>query len=121
MDAGSGAVPFTTPHPAFGAAEGRALHCARFVYSDAEWRAQFIDRPQPAHCVEGEGWRAIVQGDRLLDLEGDRQRALEHLGPISAYSTTSEEWPGFESTPGFLGVIGDDIPTDWDVRNGDRM
>ena len=46
---------------------------------------------------------------------------LHLLGEVFAYSTTSEEWPGFESTPGFLGVAGDNVPTEWDVRNGDRM
>jgi GNAT superfamily N-acetyltransferase len=94
---------------------------AHFVYTDDEWQAQFIDRPHAAHCVGGDGWRAIVEGNRLLDLAGDRERALEQLGDVSAYSTTSEEWPGFESTPGFLSITGSDVPTEWDVRNGDRM
>jgi GNAT superfamily N-acetyltransferase len=110
--------------PALGAAKSRTLHGtehARFVYTDDEWRAQFIDRPRPAQQIVGDGWRAIVEGNRLLDIEGDRDRALEHLGEVFTYSTTSEEWPGFESTPGFLGVAGDDVPTAWDVRNGDRM
>ena len=92
-----------------------------FVYTDDEWRAQFIDRPRPGRYVEGEGWRAIVAGQQLLDIEGDRERAFSELGDVSGYSTTSEEWPGFESTPGFLGVIGSNVPTAWDVRNGDRM
>jgi GNAT superfamily N-acetyltransferase len=92
-----------------------------FVYTDDEWRAQFIDRPTAAHCVAGDGWRAIVEGNRLLDLAGDRERALFDLGEVSAYSTTVEEWPGCESTAGYLGVIGDLQPAEWDVRNGDRM
>ncbi len=115
--------------PAHGAAESRTLHigdfaarsATHFVYTDDEWRAQFIDRPKPSSCIGGDGWRAIVEGNRLLDLAGNRERALEHLGDVFAYSTTSEEWPGFEATPGFIAVTGSRVPTEWDVRNGDRM
>jgi GNAT superfamily N-acetyltransferase len=98
-----------------------ARELTHFVYTDEEWLGQFIRRPQPVQCVAGEGWRAIMEENRLLDLAGDRERALADLGEVSAYSTTSEEWPGFESTPGFLGIIGDLPPSEWDVRNGDRM
>jgi GNAT superfamily N-acetyltransferase len=98
-----------------------ARHATHFVYTDDEWLGQFIDRPKPAQCVAGEGWRAIVEGNRLLDLTGDRERALNDLGDFSAYSTTNEDWPGCESRAGYLGVIGDLPSSEWDVRNGDRM
>ncbi|HEX3583570.1 MAG TPA: GNAT family N-acetyltransferase [Thermoanaerobaculia bacterium] len=114
--------------PALGAAESRTLHLGdfarsstHFVYTDDEWRAQFIDRPKPVRWVGSDGWRAIVEGNRLLDLAGDRERAIEQLGDLSAYSTTSEEWPGFETTAGFVAITGSTIPTEWDIRNGDRM
>jgi len=113
--------PSATLSPLRGAREDFPRSATHFVYTDDEWRAQFIDRPQRVRCVGGAGWRAIVEGSRLLDVAGDREVAIEQLGGFSTYSTTSEAWPGCESTPGFLGVTGDDVPREWDVRNGDRM
>ena len=95
-----------------------------FTYSDDEWRSQFLDRPQPAHVVNGDGYRAVVDdAGRVHALSAaDRDRALRELGATYLFTTNYADVPsGWEVVPGFLAVLGDASAAQWDLQNGDRM
>lgn len=101
---------------------------ARFVYSEEEWRSQFLERPNEVERVGGAGWNAILERsgatDRILHIEGDHQAAFDQLGArgreLFAYSMVRPE--GFDITEGYFSILTElDVGNFWDVRNGDRM
>jgi hypothetical protein len=106
---------------------------ARFVYTEAEWRSQFLQRPGArVECVGRRGeWAAVVETAG----EFDRVHAVSDVAQIPLlaarahargrrlfwYTTRAPEAESVEWTAGFLSVWGDLRPRDWDFQNGDRM
>ena len=103
-----------------------------FVYTPAEWRAQFLERPGTRiECIGRRGeWSAVVErateSDRVHAVSDER--ALPHLAArahaagrrlfwfTSKRSSLTCEW-----TDGFLTELGASSVSDWILQNGDRM
>jgi GNAT superfamily N-acetyltransferase len=103
-----------------------------FVYSPAEWRAQFLERPNAQiDCIGRRGeWAAIVERvddfDRVLAVSDPA--ALPELAARAHASGRRLFWfalsrPAFdcEWTGGFLCVIPQLPVSDFTMQNGDRM
>lgn len=110
---------------------------SRFVYTEAEWRGQFLERPGSPETLQGLGWRAVVETadgvDRVHAIEAanedDAWRAIARRGrPLFCFTTVPARAEalaarGFEIIPGFVAVLGEGAArvTDLDLENGDRM
>ena len=108
-----------------GARDGRAP--VRFIYTEEEWRTQFLERPRPTKQISGEHWSAVVEPaedhTRVHHIAGDFSAAIASLGAVFFYTTVVSRAQGFDVTDGFLAVLplrGDAI-VDWDLQNGDRV
>ena len=98
----------------------------RFTYTDAEWRAQFLDRPGTVEHLRGDSWDAVVQRadatDRLLHVSGDRSAAIAAIASRGRdlFAFTTGAPASSDHTPGFVMVFG--VPGDvWEIHDGDRM
>jgi GNAT superfamily N-acetyltransferase len=97
------------------------LRCT-FVYNDAEWQTQFINRPQPGRLIDGDGYRAVIDDARRLHYLDGNPRAIDELDVQFLFTTNAARIPPhFDATPGFLTILGDLRPASWDLHNGDRM
>jgi GNAT superfamily N-acetyltransferase len=102
-----------------------------FRYTPAEWRTQFLDRPDAAiECLGRRGaWAAVVerapQFDRVHAVS--RADALPQLAArahaegrrLFWYATRPPEME-CEWTDGFLAIL-PPVITEWELQNGDRM
>jgi hypothetical protein len=121
----------------------------RFVYSQEEWRSQFLTRPTDVRIVQRpDAWTAVIERvagfDRLLTLFADRggrlgaidaltARARESGRQLFVFCCRAEEAAalrdrGFVVTDGFItsmpaepGAAVWTEPLVWSVENGDRM
>jgi Acetyltransferase (GNAT) domain len=110
---------------------------ARFVYTDDEWREQFLERPGRVEVIRGPGWSAAVEAaegvDRIQAIqaadEDDAWRRVVARGrSLFCFTTIPERAEalatcGFEIIPGCVGVLGDGAErvTALDLENGDRI
>jgi hypothetical protein len=127
------------PEPAMFAPRPGTSH---FVYSPAEWEAQFLRRPNPVRCLGARGrWAALIEStsefDRVVALsatdEATRIDAIDALagsaqasgrrlfvyslsGSLSEALTTR----GYELIPGYFALHPAAGFTDWVIQNGDR-
>lgn len=101
-----------------------------FLYSPAEWRTQFLQRPHASiECVGRDQWAAVIE----QTTEFDRVLALSHAEALPILMTRAHargrrlfwfathaptiecEWTG-----GFLSSL-PPVVSGWEIQNGDRM
>lgn len=101
---------------------------SHFVYTDEEWRSQFIERPGVIERLSGSGWSAVLERadatDRVLHLDGDRDAALAALRKrgreLFFFATVAPV--GFDITPGYFATFtARGTGSVWNIQNGDRM
>ncbi|MEW6368646.1 MAG: hypothetical protein AB1714_28795 [Acidobacteriota bacterium] len=118
---------------------GRIAHVAppapsaRFVYTETEWRMQFLERPRPTKQLRTDAWAAVIEEadgiNRVHFIDGDFAAAISALGRLFCYTTIPSRAraladAGFEIIDGFVGVMpirGHAAVSEWDIQNGDRM
>lgn len=106
------------------------VYASSFVYSPAEWRAQFLERPRAEiECLGLNGRTAVVERTAEFDrvhAVSDEQ-FLPHLaarahadGRRLFWYSTKPPAVACEWTDGFLATM-PPLAYDWQLQNGDRM
>jgi len=106
---------------------------ARFVYSDEEWRRQFLERPVSTRLITSDSWSAVIEDTddrrRVHSIEGDFDAAVPALGEFFCFTTVTSRAEalaasGFTITNGHLAILpisAEIVPISWHIQNGDRM
>jgi hypothetical protein len=106
------------------------LFASSFVYTPAEWRVQFLERPRAEiECIGVDGRAAVVERTAEFDRVHavSDQRLLPSLiarahacGRRLFWYSTRPPAIACEWTEGFLGTL-PPLAYDWQLQNGDRM